>query len=189
MTGNARVTGSVRFVAGVSRHEADLTELFRAAFAASEGDDEGALIGDLAHRLLETTPAGDIRIVAAEDGGRLVGGAIFTRLRYPEDARTVFLLSPVAVAPDRQGAGLGQAMLHHGLDALRAEGVDVAVTYGDPAWYAKVGFAPITVDHARPPQLLTHPEGWIAQSLTGAPLTPFAGPSICAPALDDPAFW
>ena len=183
------MTSTVRFVADVSGREAAFAELVRRTFAASEGAEEGALIGDLAHRLLETTPAGDIRVVAAEDGGDFVGGAIFTRLRYPEDARSVFLLSPVAVAPGRQGAGLGQAMLRHGLDALRAEGVDAAVTYGDPAYYARVGFAPIAATDARPPQPLSQPEGWIGQSLTGAPFRPLAGPSTCAAALDDPAYW
>jgi predicted N-acetyltransferase YhbS len=185
----ADMTDSVRFVADVSGREAAFADLFRATFTASEGADEGALVGGLARALLETTPADDIRVVAAEDGGRFVGGAIFTRLRYPEDARTVFLLAPVAVATDRQGAGLGQAMLRHGLGALRAEGVDMAITYGDPAYYARVGFAPITAEDARPPQPLTQPEGWIARSLTEAPLAPLAGPSICATALDDPAYW
>ena len=39
------------------------------------------------------------------------------------------------------------------------------------------------------PQPLNQPQGWIAQSLTDAPLTPLNGPARCVPAFDDPALW
>lgn len=80
-------------------------------------------------------------------------------------------------------------MLHDALQTLRAQGADVAVTYGDPAFYGKVGFVPVSGQALPPPHPLGQPEGWLAQSLTNAPLTPFVGPSRCAKALDDPAYW
>ena len=56
-------------------------------------------------------------------------------------------------------------------------------------YYARVGFHPIRVEDAAPPQPLSQPEGWLGQSLTDAPLLPLVGPSRCAPALNDPAYW
>jgi predicted N-acetyltransferase YhbS len=118
-----------------------------------------------------------------------VGGAVFTRLAFADDPRTVFILAPMAVATDRQGQGIGQALLRHALDALQAEGVDVAMTYGDPAFYGKVGFLSVSTQTVAAPQPLSQPEGWVGQSLTGAPLSPLRGPCTCVAALNDPAFW
>ena len=163
--------------------------LFKRTFADSEGAEEGAVIHDLAHALLTTTPEDDLRVFSAEEDGTLTACAIFTRLRFAGDPRAAFLLSPMAVATAHQGQGVGQALIRHALETLRAEGVDVAVTYGDPNFYGRVGFEPVSADTVPPPQPLNMPEGWIAQSLTDAPLTALAGPSVCVPALDRPDVW
>lgn len=169
--------------------ERDITELFSATFGASEGVQEGVLIGSLADELLSVTPPGDIRVFTAWEGGALIGAAVFTRLAYAGDPRIVFLLSPMAVATARQGEGVGQALIRHALAELRAEGVDVAVTYGDPAFYGRVGFMPLSEATAPAPLPLSQPEGWIGQSLTAEKLTAFSGPATCVAALDDPRFW
>jgi len=166
-----------------------IAALFATSFATAEGDAEGAAIGALARSLMVTTRRDEIRVVTADEGGQLLGAVIFTRLTYPDDPRHVMLLSPMAVTPARQGEGIGQRLIDHGLDTLRSEGVAVAVTYGDPAFYGKTGFAPVTTAIMPAPLPLSQPEGWIAQSLDGAPLTPFAGSCRCARALHDPAIW
>ncbi|TCO68280.1 GNAT family N-acetyltransferase [Rhodovulum euryhalinum] len=170
-------------------HAAAIAELFRAAFTASEGAEEGALIGALACRLIAKTPTEDLRVVTAWEDGALVGGIFFTRLTYAGDPRTVFMMAPVAVATPHQGKGIGQRLIARGLDALRQEGVEIAVTYGDPAFYGRVGFEPVTEADLPAPQPLNQPQGWIAQSLTEAPLTPLRGPARCVAAFDDPALW
>lgn len=169
--------------------EDEIVALFTATFTASEGAQEGALIGALARDLLGGTPEEDLLVCTAREAGALVGACIFSRLAYDADERTVFVLGPVAVATGRQGEGIGQRLLRHGLAALREVGVDVAVTYGDPAYYAKVGFAPIDEAFARAPFPLQQPHGWLAQSLTGGPLAPLKGPARCVAALNDPAYW
>ena len=166
-----------------------IAQLFKDAFTASEGAEEGALIHDLARDLLTSTQDEDIRVFVSEDGGTLCGCAIFTRLRFAGDARSAFLLSPMAVASSRQSQGVGQKLLTHALDALKAEGVDIAVTYGDPNFYGRVGFEPVSTDTVPSPQPLNMPEGWIAQSLSDAPLTPLVGPSVCVPGLNRPDIW
>lgn len=167
----------------------DAAELFRSVFAASEGVEEGALIGDLARRLLTDTPTADLHAFAAQDGSALLGVILFSRLVFDGDERSVFVMGPVAVASPAQGRGVGQALIRHGLATLAAAGVDVALTYGDPAYYSRVGFAPITEADVPAPFPLRFPEGWLGQSLTSARLTPITGPSRCVPAFDDPAFW
>lgn len=167
----------------------EIAALFTQSFTASEGAAEGALVGGLARDLLASTPAADLHCFTARDAGTLVAAVLFTRLHYAQDPRHVVLLSPMAVASDRQGQGLGQALLRHALDSLRAEGVDIAITYGDPAFYGKLGFRPLSTATAAAPHPLRQPEGWIGQSLRGDALPPLAGPVRCAPALDAAEFW
>jgi putative acetyltransferase len=101
----------------------------------------------------------------------------------------VFVLAPVAVATDRQGQGVGSALIRHGLDALRARGVDVALTYGDPAYYGRIGFRPITTEIAAAPYPLQFPmAGWARRWMAGRSARS-RGKSTCVPALADPAFW
>ncbi len=166
-----------------------IADLFRDTFAASEGVEEGALIAGLVQDIFATTAPKDIFVFAAQESGELAGCILFTRLMYPEDGRTVFMLSPVAVATSKQGQGIGQNLLNFGLDRLRAQNIEVVITYGDPNYYAKVGFHPVTVTDAQPPQNLQYPNGWLAQSLTSAKLTPLKGPSQSVGAFDNPAYW
>jgi putative acetyltransferase len=99
------------------------------------------------------------------------------------------MMAPVAVATAHQSKGIGRRLITHALDALRQEGVDIAVTYGDPAFYGRVGFEPVSEADLPAPQPLNQPQGWIAQSLTDEPLTPLSGPAACVAAFDDPALW
>ncbi|WP_238364838.1 GNAT family N-acetyltransferase [Mesobacterium pallidum] len=170
-------------------HSEAIADLFASTFTASEGAEEGALIGALVRRLIAETAREDLRVFIASEDGALVGGIFFTRLTYAGDPRTVFLMAPVAVKTAHQGKGIGQRLIMHGLDALRQEGVDIAVTYGDPAFYGRVGFQSVTEADLPAPQPLNQPQGWIAQSLTDAPLTLIRGPARCVAAFDDPALW
>ena len=179
----------MRFSTGPNGREEEIVELFASTFTASEGEKEGALIGNLVRGLLDGTAPKDIFVFTAEEDGAIIGGIVFSRLTYEQDDRTVFVLAPVAVATDRQGTGVGQKLLAHGLHALRDAGVDIAMTYGDPNYYAKVGFMPVSEVDAPPPYNLNQPEGWLGQSLTERPMTPLKGPSRCVAALDDPVFW
>jgi putative acetyltransferase len=172
---------------GVAQEQ--IVHLFSATFTASEGADEGALIRGLVRNLLGSTGQKDIYVFTAIDEGELVGGAIFSRLTYADDPRCVFILSPMAISTNRQGEGIGQALLTHALRVLRDNGVAVAITYGDPAFYGKVGFLPLDQDTAASPLPLSFPMGWIGQSLTDQPLHPLKGNCTCVTALNDPAIW
>ncbi|MBZ8117774.1 N-acetyltransferase [Roseovarius sp. LXJ103] len=167
----------------------EIIDLFASTFTASEGADEGAVIGTLVSNLLGSTAEKDIFVFTALENGRVIGGAIFSRLTFADDPRSVFILSPMAVMTKMQGKGVGQALLTNALSALRDNAVEVALTYGAPRFYAKVGFRPLDEAAAAPPLPLSFPEGWVGQSLTDEPLHPLQGNSTCVTALNDPAIW
>lgn len=179
----------MKITAGHKGREDRIVAVMRDAFAASEGPDAGALIAGLATGVLTDTSEADLRAFCAEDEGEIIGAGLFTRLDYANDPRHVMLLSPMAVATDRQRQGIGQALLTHALAALREEGVDIAITYGDPAYYGQVGFHPITEAEARAPLPLSMPHGWIGQTLSGDPFPNLKGPSTCATALNRADIW
>jgi putative transposase len=115
-------------------------------------------------RLLE--PIGNIPPAEAEE-------------RYyamPEEPAVAAQLKPNGLRQTRGGS-------------LKANGVDVAITYGDINFYAKVGFAPISEEVAKSPLPLQYPEGWLGQALTAPSLEPLKGQSHCVDALNDPAYW
>lgn len=161
---------------------------FRRVFADSEGEEEGRSVGLLAGSLLRETPESDLRAFGIRQEDQLLACILFTRLRLACTA-SVFLLAPVAVSTAHQRQGIGQRLICHGLEALRREGVALALTYGDPAYYRRVGFCQIGVDTVPPPQRLSMPEGWLAQGLDGRAVEPLRGPSRCVEALNRPELW
>lgn len=172
-----------------SAENEDIITLFKETFTASEGAAEGANIATFVGRMLDQTDRQDLRVFTTWDGIDLVAGVLFSRLVYSEDSRNVMILSPMAVTTTRQGEGIGQSLIRHGLESLKAEGVDVVITYGDPNFYSKVGFKPITVADAAAPLPLSYPEGWIGQSLSEGTFQPLKGVCRCIPALNDPSLW
>ena len=176
------------YTAASSDRVDEIAALFTESFTASEGAGEGQLIGALARELTETTPPQDILTFVAEDAAGLAGAIMFTPLAFA-DPVTAYMLAPVAVATARQGTGIGQGLIAHGLGQLRAIGADLAITYGDPAFYGRVGFQPVSEAVVPAPHALSMPHGWLAQSLTDAPLGPLKGPCTCAAAFNDPAYW
>jgi len=174
---------------GFAGRKQSVIDLFIAAFTASEGMGEGAMIGGLVLSLMDRTPAEDFRFFVAEDDGDIVGAVAFSRLRYRDDGQNVLLLSPMAVAPSRQRQGVGQALLTEALAALRADRIDVVVTYGDPNYYRQIGFVPISEDDVRPPQPLSMPHGWLGQRLEGDGRPSLQGPSTSVAAFDRADIW
>lgn len=179
----------MKFSQGFNGREQNIVALCSSTFATSEGAEEGKLIGKLVNDLLISTAEQDLFVFSAVKAGKIVGVIVFSRLTYDHDDRSVFVLGPVAVATGEQGNGVGQSLLCHGLKAIGAAGVDVAVTYGDPNYYSKVGFQPILESFALAPFNLQYPHGWQAQSLNDVELTPIKGGCTCVSAFNDPVYW
>lgn len=165
-----------------------IVQLVASVFADSAGETEGELIGRLAEALFESTDQQDLFSFVAESDGQIVGCIFFSRLRF-ENKMSVFILGPVAVDSKQQGQGIGQALIRHGLNVLREAGVSVALTYGDPRFYSKVGFQPISCESIRAPYVLSQPKGWLGQSLVGNSMETLSGKCTCVEAFKDPAYW
>jgi putative acetyltransferase len=165
-----------------------LIELFRSVFAASEGEAEGRVIADFVANLLATTRPQDLIGCVAEEDRVIVGCIFFSRFIVPS-GQVAFILSPVAVATDVQGTGVGQELIRYGLEHLRSLDVHLVFTYGDPGYYSKTGFKPITEGIVKAPLPLSQPMGWLAQTLDGTEIQPMRGATRCVGALNDPGLW
>ena len=85
---------------------------------------------------------GDLAISrVAEEGGAIVGHVAFSPVSVSDGSEGWFGLGPVAVDPARQGEGIGTALIERGMDLLRDRGAAGCVVLGDPAYYARFGFA------------------------------------------------
>ena len=165
-----------------------VTSLFTSVFTSSEGEKEGRLIGNLVSKLSSGIDNQEIICFGAYEEETIIGAIFFTRLRFKEDIQ-VYLLAPVAVNTKYQGKGIGQALINYGLNELKKRSVAVAITYGDPSFYSKVGFQLLSESVIQAPLKLSMPEGWLGQSLKGEPIKTVNGRATCVKELNDPAYW
>ena len=166
----------------------EIEQLFIQTFSDSEGPSEGEAIGNLVRDFMDHTDAKDLYCFIATEHEQIIGSLFFTRMRFGSGIHA-FILSPVATHTDHQGTGVGQTLIRFGLDALKENGVELAITYGDPNFYSKVGFSVITEQIVPAPLKLTYPEGWLAQSLVGDEIEPISGTSHCVKELNKPELW
>lgn len=179
----------MRITTHITGIEPQIAALFESTFTAADGAAEGARIATVVDSLMSTAPISDLCPFFAFEKDTLVAGLFFSRLVFPNDGRIVFILSPVAVKTDHQRRGIGQNLIAHGLSTLKTNGASAAVTYGDPSYYCKTGFRPITVTDVPSPFPLNQPEGWLGQSLTSDPVLRFSGKPTCVNALTLPEIW
>lgn len=126
--------------------------------------------------------------------GCVVGHVAFSPVRLREDASwTGFILAPLAVLPDQQGHGVGDALVRDGLARVRAAGAKACFVYGDPAYYGRFGFTAEAALPFTPPHDLSYPTGWQGLSLTLTLIAPgeagTRGTLSCVDALDDATLW
>lgn len=104
--------------------------------------------------------------LVAEQDGKVIGHVAASPVTIADGIAGWFGIGPVAVRPDRQGAGIGSALMERVLDTLREAGAAGAVLLGDPVFYTRFGFRPVAG--------LTYPaaptEYFLALPLTNAPL-------------------
>jgi predicted N-acetyltransferase YhbS len=166
----------------------EVERLVASVFTSSEGEKEGSLIGGLAGELSSSADNHEIICIGAFEQDFLVGVIFWTRLGFDEPIE-VYMLAPVAVRTEYQGRGVGQALINYGLEELRSRSVAVVITYGDPAFYSKLGFQTLSEDVIQAPLALSMPEGWLGQSLTGGPVPTLNSRPRCVPEFDNPVYW
>jgi putative acetyltransferase len=82
--------------------------------------------------------AGDTVVsLVAEVDGAIVGHVLLSRMSAPFRA---LALAPVAVVPERQGQGVGSALIRAAIDRARTDGCDAIFVLGDVGYYRRFGF-------------------------------------------------
>lgn len=169
-------------------NEDEIVSIFKSVFTASEGDKEGKLIGKLASELSSAIDNQDVICIGTYQDGILIGSIFLTRLVFSDNIQ-IYMLAPVAVSTKHQGKGVGKKLIAYGLNELRRRNVKVVITYGDPMFYSKIGFQPLSESIIQAPMKLSMPEGWLGQSLAEEIIPTIHERPTCVEAFNNPAYW
>lgn len=149
--------------------------------AAFEGPAEASLV-----ELLRARASPLVSLVAEVDG-EVVGYVAFSPVTLGGRPELRLMgLGPMAVRPDRQGRGIGSALVRAGLDRCRALGAVAVVVLGHPGYYPRFGFVPgarlgLDSEYDVPEEV------FMAQELTPGALAGASGTVRYHPAFRDPA--
>lgn len=166
----------------------EVEELFTSVFTSSEGEKEGKLIGNLSSQLASNIDNNEIISFGVYENETLIGSIFFTRLQFGTPIQ-VYMLAPVAIRTEHQGKGIGQELINYGLSELKKRSVNVAITYGDPSFYSKVGFKALSENVIQAPLKLSMPFGWLGQPLTEEPIPTINERPVCVKEFNDPVYW
>ena len=83
-----------------------------------------------------------LSLVACNDDGELVGHLFFSPVMLDGEDHNWQGLAPMAIKPEYQRQGVGQAMLEEAKQTLAELGYPVIVVLGHPEYYPKAGFVP-----------------------------------------------
>lgn len=84
-------------------------------------------------------PIPGLAFSAIDEAGELLASLRFWPIRI--GAARAILFGPLAVEPALQGAGIGRALVRHGLDRAQALGESICIVVGEPDYYRPYGFA------------------------------------------------
>jgi predicted N-acetyltransferase YhbS len=84
-----------------------------------------------------------LSLIIRDDGVGIAGTISFWPIVIGGTDTHALLLGPLAVHPDRQGKGIGLALMREGLARAKSAGHELVLLVGDEPYYAKVGFQKI----------------------------------------------
>ena len=168
------------------RDEFLIRRIYHEALEAGENQS----IADLACRLMSHESTPETVSLVADDGGDLSGHVAFSPVFRKDDGRPCgYILSPLAVRPDKQRKGVGRALIKSGIDESKRLGTAMILVYGDPEYYARFGFDADVANNFIPEFELKYPTGWqgIRLSDERSGLTPIT--IACVSPLNNPELW
>jgi len=104
----------------------------------------------------------------AEDDGRIVGHVMYSYSALEGSDTRLLQLSPLSVAPDRQGEGIGAALTRESLRLADERGEPLVLVLGHPTYYPRFGFRPASTLGLLAP----NPE-WPDEAFMAVPLTAY----------------
>lgn len=109
----------------------------------------------------------ELTLVAEEDG-RIVGHVMFSYSALEGSDTGLLQLSPLSVAPERQGSGIGSALTREALRLADERGEPLVLVLGHPSYYPRFGFRPASSLGLEAP----NPE-WPDEAFMAVPLTAY----------------
>lgn len=84
---------------------------------------------------------GDLSVsLLAVQEERLLGHVAVSPVTVSDGSSGWYGLGPISVLPERQGQGIGAALMRAAIDALRQQHARGCVLLGEPAYYGRFGF-------------------------------------------------
>jgi putative acetyltransferase len=162
-------------------------EVHRLAF----GEDDEA---DLVAQLLEDPTAQPVISASAFKDEVMVGHVLLTNavLEGIEHLTPrIMILAPLAVTPDAQGEGVGQAILGPALMLASGRQVELVFVLGHPEYYSKFNFLPATPLGFEAPYPIPeeHADAWMVLEIGEGALGRLSGTVRPAEVLDRPEYW
>ncbi len=120
-----------------SETEADLVAIGEVNRVAFGGEREARLVDEL-----RAAGYARLSVVAAEDG-RIVGHVMLSEAGIQTENGPIeaLALGPVGMLPDRQGEGIGSALIREALSRWARAGHRIVVLVGHPGYYPRFGFS------------------------------------------------
>lgn len=148
---------------------------------------------ELVAALLDDATAQPVVSLLAEVDGKAVGHILFTGATVIADGATLpgSILAPLAVVPETQRRGVGQALIHAGIAELSALGIELVFVLGHIDYYPRAGFRPALPWGLRPPYEIDPAvaDAWMVRELCPGTLGAVRGGVRCAYTLMHPELW
>ncbi|MCW4021733.1 MAG: N-acetyltransferase [Candidatus Bathyarchaeota archaeon] len=169
--------------------DADLEDILLVLHEAFTNPKEASLVNDI---LKDPTAKPLVSLLAFVDN-QVAGHILFSNAKVsnnPEKLR-FSILAPLAVKPQFQKQGVGEALIKKGLKILSDSGVDVVFVLGHPTYYPKHGFTPAgTFGFVAPYPVPEKDVGaWMVQALRSEVIGCASGTVTCCDALNKPEHW
>ncbi len=149
------------------RGSEELNEILRVEREAFGEDSEAELTDALMH---DESATPWLSLVAYADGVA-VGHILFTHCSLSDDDHSLMLLAPLAVVPDHQKMGIGEALIRKGFKILKDRGVEVVFVLGHPRYYPRHGFIPAIGLGLKPPFYdPLQDEAWMVRTISDSPV-------------------